>query len=910
MAARFLVAGGSGLWNNNNNWADVTGGASGFSFPVAADTVAFDNNSAAVPITVNVASACTSIIASGSYTGTLTMNFNLTVSSTVTFISGMTYAGTAGTLIVTAPLVTTLTSGGKVITGPMSLNSTVAVTITLADAWTVNGLFTRTTSSGTIQTLAGSDTNRLNLAGGLTLINTSRTYNGTALIVMTGTGTITSQATTSPLHNNLTINTVGTITFATSFVYGGGGLAGQGVLTYIAGTMDVTTNNSTMVISSSATLNTSGMTWHNVNLSATQTLTLNSALNITSTGLVSIGGTLTLGGTLSNFPATVNNLTLAAATWTLPHNILVNGNLLVSGASTLSNLTLDIKGNITANSTLFGSTNLTLTGGNQTWSGASVIRNNLTITSSGTFTVSGNVAYNTGILTRTGGTNSVPNPSILTIAVSTTLNTGGITWDSITVTAGPTLTLNSALIVSTTGTLSLGGAVPLGGTTTFFPTVVNNLTLPAATFTLPHNILVNGNLLVSGASTLSNLTLDIKGNITANSTLFGTTNLTLTGVNQTWSGASVIRNNLTITSSGTFTVSGNVAYNTGILTRTGGTNTVLGPSILTIALGTTLNTGGITWDSITISGTTTLTLNSALAVSSTGLVTLGGALTLAGTPTFFPTTLNNLTLTTSSTFTLPHNILVNGSLLVSAAATLTSFTLDIKVNITANATLFGSTNLTLTGVNQTWSGASVIRNNLTITSSGTFTVSGDVAYNTGTLTRTGGTNTVSGPSVLTIALGTTLNTGGITWGSVTILATAGMALTLNSPFTVGNTLTISGVGAVTFAGAHGFTVAALTITTTGTHTHILTQSITNTYTVTTALNNTGSTPSSRVTLASSTTVAVIFTVNNGATVNCAYLNGTSVNSGAGRTVSTFGGTFNGTINWISFTGSVTTGWTW
>src|SRR3954471_24042562 len=99
MAARFLVAGGNGNWNDTSNWSATTGGASGASFPVAADSVTFDTASANANMTVNVASACSAFIMSGTYAGTLTFNSTLTITSTCTFVSTCTIAGTTGTLI-------------------------------------------------------------------------------------------------------------------------------------------------------------------------------------------------------------------------------------------------------------------------------------------------------------------------------------------------------------------------------------------------------------------------------------------------------------------------------------------------------------------------------------------------------------------------------------------------------------------------------------------------------------------------------------------------------------------------------------------------------------------------------------------------------------------------------------------
>ncbi len=136
-------------------------------------------------MTVNVASACTSVTASGTYTGTLTFNSTLTLTSGIVFVSGMTIAGTAGTLIV--PTGTSITSAGKTLTCALTC-TTAGGTLTLNDAWTVNGLVTVGGAAST-QTYNGFS---LSCAGGLLMGNsTNSTIQGTTVFKLTGTGSYT-----------------------------------------------------------------------------------------------------------------------------------------------------------------------------------------------------------------------------------------------------------------------------------------------------------------------------------------------------------------------------------------------------------------------------------------------------------------------------------------------------------------------------------------------------------------------------------------------------------------------------------------------------------------------------------------------------------------------------------------------
>ena len=187
MAARYLVSGGTGNWNSTTNWSATDGGASGASFPVNGDAVFFTTNSGATNITVNAVSACTSIAASGTYTGTLTFNSTLTVAGAVTFIAGMTIAGTSDLICNTTA---TLTSGGKTLTGGLRLSGTA--TFTLADNWYNIGLLT--IGASTLSTTVNGGT--IYASGGYTVGGTTGNNLGTSRVIMTG-GTLQMSAKTT-----------------------------------------------------------------------------------------------------------------------------------------------------------------------------------------------------------------------------------------------------------------------------------------------------------------------------------------------------------------------------------------------------------------------------------------------------------------------------------------------------------------------------------------------------------------------------------------------------------------------------------------------------------------------------------------------------------------------------------------
>jgi hypothetical protein len=330
MASRFLVAGGDGNWNNTNNWASVSGGSSGASFPVAGDSVAFDSLSGNANMTVNVASACASLVMSGTYAGTLTFNSTLTLTSTCTFVAACTIAGTAGTLI--AGGVGTYTSAGKILTCAM----TFAVTnvVTLADSWTVNGVVTPTSTT----TVNG---NTLHCVGGLHA--TPATLGGSTILSLEG-GTWDGGST---IQSSITI--AGNVTISGGVAWGSS--AGK-TLTYSSGTVTVTGSTLTLASGIAFNLNTHGLTWNNVTFGGGQTYTLNSSFEWS--GTLALNGSCTFQGA-----GTINGtgaITLGTSTTQSFSN---TGGLVTTGTLTLPDSPITFAG--TAGWTVGTLTTATLT---------------------------------------------------------------------------------------------------------------------------------------------------------------------------------------------------------------------------------------------------------------------------------------------------------------------------------------------------------------------------------------------------------------------------------------------------------------------------------------------------------------------------------------------------------------------
>jgi len=486
----------------------------------------------------------------------------------------------------------------------------------------------------------------------------------------------------------------------------------------------------TNTLSGSATLNVAG----NVTFVAGMTITATGTLSITATATITSNGKVWTGNLgLSN---------VSGFTITFADDLYVIGTFsnLTTGTYIVNGNSLYVEGNVTfsAGSILQGTTNIRLnTSTTQTISTRTDTSNfrvdNLYFQATGTIVLSNNMYFGvntTGInvaITYISGTMSMPsNVNIQANAGSgtTTLDTSGMTWGSLTFVGNGTVILASNL--NTSGTVTRSGNT------------------------------INGN------------TLNIGGGLTINAgTSQGTTNIVLNGTGA-WSGAGTLRNNLTINTAGTITISGSVAFNTGTLTYTAGTVDASG-STLTIAASTTLNTNGITWNNVNIS-TVTVTNNSILTVN--GLLTyISHAVVLNGSDVILNGGFTNnsnsactgtATIKFKNTGTWVHtsggsisnnivfdsgvNTITLGAIVRYATGTIT-YTSGVIDATTNNSTLSIHVSCTLNTNGMSWNNILIVGGSLTLnsllTATGTLTLpnsnttfSGTAGFTVGTLTNT------------------------------------------------------------------------------------------------------------------------------------------------------------------------------
>lgn len=392
--------------------------------------------------------------------------------------------------------------------------------------------------------------------------------------------------------------------------------------------------------------------------------------------------------------------------------------------------------------------NFTATSGNLTVNVASAVLVGVNFTNYvGTITFN-NVINTNGFLNLGTGGYTQAGASGITLSGTATLTSGGVTWSRILTFLGTSQTYTFVGNWTSTGLITFSG---------------------------------------SGTTTLTNNTLNINGGLTQTTagTYLGTTAFVFGGTG-TWSNSSTgtIRNNLTFNSgANTVTISGTVRHDTGTLTWTSGIVDTTG-STLTIGANTTLNTNGITWNNITTSGASIITLGSNLTL--TGNFTLGSTSTTSfvlGGNTFV-TTNANLVSTVTATFTVPTNLTFK-SLTAANGSVFNTNTLTFTENLTISTSgCTGTTNFVYGGTG-TWSASNpncYIRNNLTINTAGILTLSGTPWKETGFITYTAGTIDETSAYLVVGGAGgtTTCNLGGYTFNKLLVNGIITLASNINA----------------------------------------------------------------------------------------------------------------------------------
>ncbi|MFI5253639.1 MAG: T9SS type A sorting domain-containing protein [Bacteroidota bacterium] len=746
-------------------------------------------------------------------------------------------------------------------------------TSTLGVATSLTGNLT--ISSGT--TLAVSASNFAFNVGGNWLNNGGTFTAGTGTVTFNGTSQDTIGGSSSTAFNTLAIsNSVGVRlsvlivesanlsvtagnfdlqTFTANRATPGGGTltVAAGATLTIGGASNMPTNFTTHTFNATSTINYNGaaQTISSENYAGNLTLS-GSGVKTLQAGTTTIGGSLSLSGT-------------AAATTVA--NLAITGTLTVGTGTTLTiaGFTLGVTGATSVTGTLAFSSAT----GTKTFTGDVVINSGGAWTETtapafsfaGNFQNNGTFTSNTGVHTFTGaaktfsGTNAISIPSVTitgtytnngTFTVGTALaGAGGLTQGAA---ATDTLNLGGTSTITTLTATGAGNTVNYNGAgQTVHGNNYYNLTLSgsgtnvlqAATTTISGNLTLSGTAV---ATTVANLA--ITGNLTVGT---GTT-FTVAGFNLTVTGTTSVTGTLTHSSAtGTKTYTGNVIINSGgiwndnaaavaisfagNLQNDGTMNAGIGVHTFTGAAKTFSGANAISIPSVTISGTYTnngtLTVTTALAgaggltqgASASSILNLGGTSAITTlTATGVGNTVNYTGAAQTIKVTAYYNLTLSGSGAVTFGAITT-----IGGNLTLSGTVTATTaaNLAVAGNLSIASGNSLTIAGFTLGVTGSTSVSGTLAFNSAT-----GTKTFTGDVVV--------NSGGV-WTETAAPAFSFAGNLQNDGTFTSNTGVHTFTGASkAFNGANAISIANVTITNPGAYTNNIT------LTVGTALSGTGS----------------------------------------------------------------------
>jgi hypothetical protein len=738
-ANRFWVAAApaGGNWSNPANWSNVSGGAGGFTAPVAGDVVTFDGGGLGdcnIDATVSVGT----ITVNATYSGTIGQGGNTITTSGAVIFGGGTFTGGSANITF---------AGAFTLSGTAIFTSTSAILEFQNNITFTAGTFNHNNGSvrfnrGANQTISGNAETFYNLelvgrgftitisSGALTVTNTLTISGSSTLTINTGTinanGDINVTNTVTGGGGSGLININGTLN--QNFI--GGAAAGQGALPQLT----INKTSGTLSLSNYPSI-ANAFTYTAGTISAG---TSNFCFTRATTGAYTISGSVTLNSI--SFIANAN----LTATIALGTTITANGSMTISGTANviLNTGTINLLGDLILTNTGAGgggSATINIAGtSNQNIDGSAITGNQsllpiVTFNSSSTVALLGNISFAQNVTYTTGTINAGVSTCYITNSLTMT---GSFSVYNLTINRGANATLTIA-----------------GGTTI---TATNNLDMENAAF----NITINTGTLAVGGNIIDNNT-GIAGGGSATILINGTgnQNISSSGViyQGSFPGVNISKGSGTLTFPSLITVRGNWTYTSGTLDVSTNNSTVVFGLSLTITGTHTLN--NVDFDAagnytFTTSAGTTLTINGNMSMTNTnniilntGNINLNGNLNLSNTGTAGGGT-------TVLSFTGSTNQSITGALLIDQ-----SRLPAVTINKSGGTLTFNSL-ITVRG-NWTYTAGSfdVTTNNSTIIFRNTLTITGSHTLNNVTMAANGNyTYTASTGTVLTVT--GTLNTSG------------------------------------------------------------------------------------------------------------------------------------------------------
>ena len=463
------------------------------------------------------------------------------------------------------------------------------------------------TCTGFPGTLAGSSA--LNIAGNI-IIGSGMTFTYSGLLSITATSTIVSNGKTltcSLIISAATITTLsdaaivtGNVTFGNSHTLNGSTLTVGGNLTSSVSLVGTATN---IILNGTGTW--TGTLGNSLEINTVGTITFGATCGIicnTTTFKHTAGTVVTTGSTFSAVLNGTNILTMDCAAITLfnftqggrvslSNNVTISGNYILQfNVDIIGSFNLTIGGSMTITGIQPTASSATIIlNGTGTWSGGGQLRTNLIINTAGTITLSGTVYFGTGTLIYTSGT-VITTGSTLNCILSTTLNTNGINFENITF-GGTSQTFTLLSDLTLTGLLTLNGATTTTFSGAYNVYLGNGMTINNASHTVTSNSLAKPTFIINNTLTWTH----------ASTSQFGC-NLTIDCGANTFSIGSGI--GLRFGSS----VSSELKYISGTINSTN-------KSLLLFGVVTVNTTSSVVWNSVTMTGSITITLASDLYCS-------------------------------------------------------------------------------------------------------------------------------------------------------------------------------------------------------------------------------------------------------------------------------------------------------
>lgn len=353
---------------------------------------------------------------------------------------------------------------GATINGPAG-----AGTITLSQITTIQNV-TAATANGVS---FGFTSNGVIVTGNIT-VNGTGTIGGTGTITMTGA---TAGATWSHPSWNVGGGLFNTLIFLgganTITISGNVGYA-QRTITYTSGNV-VTTGSTLHNITGYViwNLTTSGMSWNNISIGVTLTITLGNALTCLGTLTTSVAVSF-----VGSYLVTVGSIS-QGANLALSNNTTCTGNYTNTAICQLNGaFVLSVGGNLTLAYALSGAASITMNG-TGTWTASSstcTLSNALTF--AGTITITGNVYYNNAVMTWASGTVNASGDTIYFNINCSIVGASHITFGAVVVPKSVAITADSSMTCTDLNMYYLSQLTMVSGGTL---TVSNSMLLDSCT---------------------------------------------------------------------------------------------------------------------------------------------------------------------------------------------------------------------------------------------------------------------------------------------------------------------------------------------------------------------------------------------------------------------------------------------